>query len=155
VAEVVVEAVAVVVLVLAGVVEQELVVLVDERVVEPVVAVGFGESEVFVDKLLVLLVLEFLDIDLAVGFLDTDLVVGFLDTDLLERLQQGIAPAVDPTVVPIVAFSEPADPIGFVFVAPIEIALVVPIVAVLVVPIAVVLVVPTVVPMHFVPKQLV
>lgn len=150
-----VEAVAGVVLVLAGVVELELVALVGERAVEPVVAVGFEEPEVFEDKFLVLLVLEFQDTDLVVGFLDTDLVVEFLGTGLLERLQQGIAPAVDPTVVPTVVFSELADPIGVVFVVPIEIALVVPIVAALVVSIVVVLVVPTVVPMRFVPKQLV
>ena len=158
VAVVVVEAVAVagVVLVLAGVVELELEALVGERAVEPVVAVGFEEPEVFEDKFLVLLVLEFLDTDLVVGFLDTGLVVEFLGIDLLERLQQGIAPAVGPTVVvPTVVFSELADPIGVVFVVPIEIALVVPIVAALVVSIVVVLVVPTVVPMRFVPKQLV
>ena len=156
VAVVVVEAVAGVVLVLAGVVERELVALVGERAVEPVVVVGFEELEVFEDKFLVLLVLEFQDTDPVVGFLDTDLVVEFLGIDLLEILQQGIAPAVDPIVVhPTVVFSELADPIGVVFVVPIEIALVVPIVAALVVSIVAALVVPTVVPMRFVPKQLV
>ena len=138
---VVVEAEVGVVLALAEVAEQELVVLevLEEQAVGLVAVVELEEPEVVEDKVLVLLVLEFLDTSLVVGFLDTILLLEFLR----EKLQRGIG-LVDLDInlqleVPIVASSELVDPIA------VE----------LVVSIAVVVVDAIVDPRHLVPKQLV
>ena len=165
VAGVVVEAEVGVVLALAEVAEQELVVLevLEEQAVGLVAVVELEEPEVVEDKVLVLLVLEFLDTSLVVGFLDTILLLEFLR----EKLQRGIG-LVDLDInlqleVPIVASSELVDPIAVVLAVSIAVELAVPIAVVLVDPIAVVLVVsiavvvvaPIVDPRHLVPKQLV